>query len=42
MDDAPAIILWYGKNQILTNAKVQNYPMNVMGYIDYSKVWLKK
>lgn len=42
MEEAPMIVLWYGKNQVLLNDHVHNYPMNVMGYINFARVWKDK
>ena len=40
MEDAPILVLWYGKAPVLTSKKINNYPVNVMGYVDFTKVWL--
>ena len=41
MDDAPAIMLWYGENYRLVKSNVHNLFSNPMRYRDYSLVYLK-
>lgn len=35
MEEAPAIILWYGEQRIVKQNNVHNWPMNAIGYYDF-------
>lgn len=39
MEDAPAIILWYGEKRQLVHANVHNFPNNAIGYFDFTTTY---